>query len=49
MEVSAVALAFPRVDVPATIVENVPVVNVGLGVREMVEVPEKMTLAPAVR
>lgn len=47
--VRLVADAFPRVDVPATTVENVPVVNVGLEVMEMVEVPEKRTFAPAVR
>ena len=30
-------------------VENVPVVNVGLGAREMVLVEEKSMLAPAVK
>ncbi len=44
-----VADAFPRVDVPATTVENVPVVKVGLGEIEKVEVPEKRTFAPAVK
>ena len=41
--------ALPSVDVPETSVEKVPVVKLGLGVKEMVEVPEKRTLAPAVR
>jgi hypothetical protein len=30
-------------------VENVPVVNAGLGVSPMVEVPEKRTLLPALK
>ena len=47
--VSAVAEAFPRVEVPAMRVENVPVVKLGLGETEMVFVPEKMMFAPATR
>jgi hypothetical protein len=47
--VSAVAEAFPRDDVPEVRVENVPVVKVGLLVMEIVEVPEKRTLAPWVK
>ena len=41
--------AFPRDDVPEIRVEKVPVVKLGLGVREMVEVEEKRTLAPAIK
>jgi hypothetical protein len=37
------------VEVPAMIVEKVPVVNEGLGLMEMVLVPEKRTFAPATR
>ena len=47
--VNAEEEAFPNVEVPETRVEKVPVVKVGLGVREIVEVEEKSTLAPAVR
>ena len=47
--VSAVAEALPSVEVPAMRVENVPVVNVGLGVSEIVEVPEKRRLEPALK
>jgi hypothetical protein len=49
LTVSAVADAFPRVEVPEVSVENVPVVNVGLGVREMVLVPEKLIFDPALK
>ena len=49
LTVSAVALAFPKVLVPETSVENVPVVKLGLAVIAMVEVPAKRMLAPAVR
>ena len=45
----AVAVALPRVEVPETRVENVPVVNVGLSVVEMVDVPEKAIFAPALK
>ena len=48
-DVRLVTLAFPNVEVPEIRVEKVPVVNVGLGVREIVDVPEKRTLAPAVK
>jgi hypothetical protein len=44
-----VADAFPRVEVPEMSVENVPVVNDGLGVTPMVEVPEKRRLEPALK
>jgi hypothetical protein len=47
--VRAVADALPRDEVPEVRVENVPVVNEGLAVILIVLVPEKMTLAPAVR
>jgi len=47
--VSAVAEAFPSVDVPEVSVEKTPVVNVGLGVTPIVEVEEKTMLDPAVR
>lgn len=47
--VSVVAEAFPRDEVPEVSVENIPVVNVGLGVTPIVEVPEKTMLDPAVR
>ena len=43
---SAVAVAVPRDEVPEINVENVPVVNEGLGVIAMVLVPEKRMLAP---
>lgn len=49
MVVSAVADAFPSVEVPETRVENVPVVKVGLGVTPKVEVEEKTRLEPAIR
>jgi hypothetical protein len=41
------AEAVPKVEVPEIKVENVPVVNDGLGVRAIVLVPEKMMLEPA--
>ncbi len=41
--------AFPSVEVPEMSVENVPVVNDGLGVRAIVEVPEKRRLDPALK
>jgi hypothetical protein len=37
------------VEVPEVSVENTPLVKVGLGVREMVEVEERRMLDPAVR
>jgi hypothetical protein len=45
--VRAVADALPKVEVPEMRVENVPVVNDGLGDIPIVLVPEKMILAPA--
>ena len=45
----AVDDAFPSVEVPEITVEKVPVVNVGLGVIAMVEVPEKRILAPVLK
>lgn len=47
--VKLVVEAFPRVEVPEIRVENVPVVNVGLSVVAIVEVPEKMIFAPALK
>ena len=47
--VSELAVVLPVVEVPEMSVENVPVVNVGLEVMLIVEVPEKMTLAPAIK
>jgi autonomous glycyl radical cofactor GrcA len=41
--------ALPNVEVPAVSVENMPVVNVGLGDSAIVLVPEKRTLDPAVK
>ena len=44
-----VAVALPRVEVPEMRVENVPVVNEGLGVIAIVEVPERRMLDPALK
>ena len=49
MTVSEEAVVLPVVDVPEIRVENVPVVNDGLGVIPIVLVPEKSTLAPALK
>ena len=49
LTVSAVADALPKEDVPEMRVENVPVVNVGLGASEMVEVPVNTMLDPALK
>ena len=43
------AVVLPVVEVPEISVENVPVVNDGLGVIAMVEVPEKRMLFPALK
>ena len=39
-------MVLPVVEVPEIKVEKVPVTNVGLGVREMVDVPEKRMFDP---
>jgi hypothetical protein len=49
LTVKLVEDALPSVDVPEMSVENVPVVNVGLGVIPMVDVPEKVTFDPALK
>jgi hypothetical protein len=49
LTVRAVADALPKVEVPEMSVENVPVVNDGLGVIAIVLVPEKRMLDPAFR
>jgi hypothetical protein len=47
--VRAVAEALPSDEVPEINVEKVPVVNVGLEVIAIVEVPEKRRLDPALK